>query len=41
MGGNIARRLLDDGHRVVGHNRTPEPVAALVAQGGTAAGSAA
>ena len=27
MGGNIARRLLRDGHRVVGHNRTPEPVA--------------
>ena len=41
MGGNIARRLLDDGHQIVGHNRTPEPVAALVAQGGTGAGSAA
>ncbi len=41
MGGNIARRLLEDGHRIVGHNRTPEPVEALVARGGTGAGSAA
>jgi len=41
MGGNIARRLLEDGHRIVGHNRTPEPVEALVARGGTGAGSVA
>ncbi len=41
MGSNIARRLLRDGHRVVGHNRTPEPVAALVADGGIGAGSLA
>ena len=41
MGGNIARRLLDDGHRIVGHNRTPDQVEALVSQGGTGAGSAA
>ena len=39
MGGNMARRLLRDGHRIVGHNRTPEPVAALVAEGGTGAAS--
>jgi len=41
MGGNIARRLLEDGHRIVGHNRTPEPLEALVTQGGTRAESAA
>jgi 6-phosphogluconate dehydrogenase len=34
MGGNIARRLLRDGHRVVGYNRTPEPVEQLTAEGG-------
>jgi 6-phosphogluconate dehydrogenase len=39
MGANIARRLLRDGHRPVGHNRTPEPVATLVAEGGAGAGS--
>ena len=39
MGGNIARRLLRDGHRVVGHNRTPGPVEELVRDGGTGAGS--
>ena len=39
MGSNIARRLLRDGHRVAGYNRTPEPVAALVAEGGTGAAS--
>jgi 6-phosphogluconate dehydrogenase len=39
MGSNIARRLLRDGHRVAGFNRTPEPVAALVAEGGTGAAS--
>jgi 6-phosphogluconate dehydrogenase len=39
MGSNIALRLLRDGHRVVGSNRTPEPVEALRAQGGVGAGS--
>jgi 6-phosphogluconate dehydrogenase len=39
MGGNMARRLLRDGHRVVGHNRAPEAVAALVAEGGAGAAS--
>jgi 6-phosphogluconate dehydrogenase len=39
MGSNIARRLIRDGHHVVGYNRTPEPVAALVAEGGAGAAS--
>jgi 6-phosphogluconate dehydrogenase len=39
MGANIARRLLRDGHRIVGHNRNPAPVEDLVAEGGTGAGS--
>ena len=39
MGSNIARRLLRDGHRVVGYNRSPEPVEALKAEGGDGAGS--
>ena len=39
MGSNIARRLLRDGHRVAGYNRTPEPVAALAAEGGTGTSS--
>jgi 6-phosphogluconate dehydrogenase len=39
MGSNIARRLLRDGHRVAGYNRAPEPVAALVAEGGIGAAS--
>ena len=39
MGSNIARRLLRDGHRVVGYNRNPAPVEALVAEGGTGAHS--
>src|SRR2546427_11576189 len=33
MGGRMARRLLDAGHRVVGYNRTPEKARALVAAG--------
>jgi 6-phosphogluconate dehydrogenase len=37
MGSNIARRLLRDGHPVVGYNRNPDPVAALRAEGGSAA----
>ena len=39
MGSNIARRLLRDGHRVVGTNKSPEPIAALAAAGGVGAGS--
>ena len=39
MGANIARRLLRDGHRPVGFNRDPAPVAALVAEGGAGAAS--
>jgi 6-phosphogluconate dehydrogenase len=39
MGSNIARRLLRDGHHPVAYNRTPEPVAALVAEGGSGAAS--
>jgi 6-phosphogluconate dehydrogenase len=39
MGSNIARRLLRDGHRVAGYNKSPEPVQALAADGGTGAGS--
>jgi 6-phosphogluconate dehydrogenase len=39
MGANIARRLLRDGHRVAGHNKSPEPVAALVTEGGVGAAS--
>jgi 6-phosphogluconate dehydrogenase len=41
MGANIARRLLRDGHRIVGFNRTPEPVRALEAEGGVGAASLA
>ncbi len=39
MGGNMANRLLRDGHRIVGHNRNPEPIEVLVADGGTGAAS--
>jgi 6-phosphogluconate dehydrogenase len=39
MGLNMARRLARAGHRVVGHNRAPEPVAALVEAGGVGADS--
>ena len=39
MGSNIARRLLRDGHRVAGHNKSPEPVVALAAEGGAGASS--
>jgi 2-hydroxy-3-oxopropionate reductase len=41
MGGPMAENLLDAGYDVVGHNRSPEPVEALVAQGGEAADSPA
>ncbi|NBQ15119.1 MAG: 6-phosphogluconate dehydrogenase (decarboxylating), partial [Proteobacteria bacterium] len=41
MGGNMAKRLLRAGHQVVGWNQAPEPIAALVADGGIGASSAA
>ena len=41
MGGNMAKRLLRNGHQVVGWNQAPEPVTALVADGGIGAASAA
>jgi len=34
MGGNMARRLLRGGHRVVGYNRSPEPTQDLAAEAG-------
>jgi 6-phosphogluconate dehydrogenase len=39
MGGNMARRLLRDGHACVVHDRSPEPVKALAAEGATGADS--
>jgi 6-phosphogluconate dehydrogenase len=39
MGGNIARRLMRNGHAVVAFDRTPEAVAALVADGAEGADS--
>ncbi len=36
MGGNMARRLLRNGHRVVGYNRTPEPTREIEAEDGLA-----
>ena len=39
MGGNMAARLLRGGHRVVVHNRSPEPVRAAVAEGAVGAES--
>ncbi len=33
MGANIARRLMKDGHGIVGYDRLPEATAALVAEG--------
>jgi 6-phosphogluconate dehydrogenase len=41
MGGNMVRRLLRGGHACVVHDRAPEAVAALVAEGATGAASAA
>jgi 6-phosphogluconate dehydrogenase len=37
MGGNLVRRLMRDGHRCVGYNRTPDPVKQLESEGMTAA----
>jgi 6-phosphogluconate dehydrogenase len=39
MGSRIALRLIRDGHHIAGYNRTPEPVAALTAQGGNGVSS--
>ena len=39
MGGNMAARLLRGGHRVVVHNRSPEPVRAAEAEGAEGATS--
>ncbi len=41
MGANMAQRLLRGGHRVVGHDRSPEPVERLVEEGGAGASSVA
>ena len=41
MGGNMARRLLKGGHRVVGHARSPAGVTELAAAGGVGAQSLA
>lgn len=37
MGSNMARRLLRDGHRVVVHNRSPEPIKELEQEGAVGA----
>jgi 6-phosphogluconate dehydrogenase len=37
MGANMVRRLLQDGHRVVAHNRSREPIDELAAEGAVAA----
>ncbi len=37
MGGNMVRRLLQDGHRVVAHNRSREPIDELAGEGAVAA----
>lgn len=39
MGGNMVSRLLRGGHRVIVHNRSPEPVNVAVAEGAIAATS--
>jgi len=41
MGAGIVRRLLQDGHRCVGYNRSPEPVRALTKDGMDGASSLA
>ncbi|MEX1158318.1 MAG: NAD(P)-binding domain-containing protein, partial [Thermomicrobiales bacterium] len=37
MGSNMVRRLLLDGHRVVAHNRSREPIDEAVAEGAVGA----
>ena len=37
MGMQIARKLAEDGHTVIAHNRSPEPIAEAVSYGATAA----
>jgi 6-phosphogluconate dehydrogenase len=39
MGGNMARRLMRGGHRVVVHDRSPDAIGALVADGAVGASS--
>jgi len=39
MGGAMARRLLRSGHEVMAYNRSPKPVADIVAEGAKGAGS--
>ena len=39
MGGNMAARLVRNGHQVVGYNRSPEPVRELESEGGHGADS--
>ena len=39
MGANMAERLIQGGHRVVGFNRSKEPVERLVQKGGEGAAS--
>lgn len=39
MGGNMASRLLRTGHRVIGYNRSPEPIRAAEAEGAVGANS--
>ena len=40
MGANMARRLMRGGHQVVAYDRSPESVAAVVADGAAGADSA-
>jgi 6-phosphogluconate dehydrogenase len=39
MGANMSERLVRGGHRVVGYDRSPDAIAAVVARGGEGAGS--
>jgi 6-phosphogluconate dehydrogenase len=39
MGGNMATRLIQGGHQVVGFNRSPDPVSKLIQEGGIGASS--
>ena len=41
MGANMGKRLLRNGHSVVGWNREPEPIREIAAEGGVAATSTA
>jgi 6-phosphogluconate dehydrogenase len=41
MGGNMSRRLMRAGHKIVAYNRTTEPIRAIEKEGGTGAESVA